>query len=43
MTLQNILVNIDLKEGIKIIRINASTLDILYGKDGKVWTANGKG
>lgn len=36
------LVNIDLKEGVKIIRINASTLNILYTKDGKIWTANGK-
>jgi len=36
------LVNIDLKEGVKIIRINASSLNILYTKDGKIWTANGK-
>ena len=36
------LVNIDLKEGVKIIRINASSLNILYPKDGKIWTANGK-
>ncbi|MFS1773340.1 hypothetical protein ACMZ4Y_10250 [Prevotella histicola] len=36
------LVNIDLKEGLKIIRIDASSLHILYTKDGKIWTANGK-
>jgi putative lipoprotein len=36
------LVNIDLKEGVKIIRINASSLNILYTKEGKIWTANAK-
>ena len=36
------LVNIDWKEGEKIIRINASSLNILYTKEGKIWTANAK-
>ena len=36
----NTLVNIDLKDGVKIIRINASSLNILYTTDGKTWTAN---
>ena len=36
------LVNIDLKEGVQIIRINASSLNILYTQDGKIWTANVK-
>ena len=38
----NTLVNIDLKDGVKIIRINASSLNILYTTDGKTWTANAK-
>ena len=38
----NTLVNIDWKEGVKIIRINASSLNILYTKEGKIWTANAK-
>ena len=36
----NTLVNIDLKDGVKLIRINASSLNILYTTDGKTWTAN---
>ena len=36
------LVNIDFKEGVTFIRINASTLNILYTMDGKIWTANAK-
>lgn len=36
----NTLVNIDLQEGLKLIRINASSLKILYTQDGKTWTAN---
>ena len=36
------LVNIDWKEGVKIIRINASSFNILYTKEGKIWTANAK-
>ena len=36
------LVNIDLQDGVKIIRINASSLNILYTTDGKTWTANAK-
>ena len=36
------LVNIDWKEGVKIIKINASSLNILYTKEGKIWTANAK-
>ena len=38
----NTLVNIDLQEGVKLIRIDASSLKILYTQDGKIWTANGK-
>ena len=38
----NTLVNIDLKDGVKLIRINASSLNILYTTDGKTWTANAK-
>ena len=37
----NTLVNIDLQDGLKLIRINASSLNILYTQDGKTWTANG--
>ena len=36
----NTLVNIDLQEGVKLIRINASSLNIFYTQDGKTWTAN---
>jgi len=36
----NTLVNIDFKDGVKLIRINASSLNILYTTDGKTWTAN---
>ena len=36
------LVNIDLKEGLHFVRIDASSLTILYTKDNKVWTANAK-
>ena len=36
------LVNIDLEDGVKLIRINASSLNILYTTDGKIWTANAK-
>ena len=38
----NTLVNVDLQDGVKIIRINASSLNILYTTDGKTWTANAK-
>lgn len=37
----NTLVNIDLQEGVKLIKIDASSLKILYTQDGKIWTANG--
>lgn len=36
------LVNIDLKEGLHFVRIDASSLTIFYTKDNKVWTANAK-
>ena len=36
----NTLVNVDLKDGLKVIRINASSLNILYTTDGKTWIAN---
>ena len=38
----NNLVNVDFKDGLKIIRITASSLYILYTTDGKTWTANAK-
>ena len=38
----NTLVNVDLKDGLKVIRINASSLYILYTTDGKTWIANAK-
>jgi len=36
----NVLLNVDFEEGIKYIRITASTLEILYTKDDATWTAN---
>ena len=38
----NNLVNVDFQDGLKIIRITASSLYILYTTDGKPWTANAK-
>lgn len=35
----NTLINIDLEDGIKAIRITASSLTMLYTKDGKTWSA----
>lgn len=35
----NTLINIDLEDGIKVIRITASSLTMLYTKDGKTWRA----
>jgi hypothetical protein len=36
----NVLLNVDFEEGVKYVRITASTLEILYSKDGATWTAN---
>ena len=36
----NTLINVDLQDGLKVIRINASSLNILYTTDGKTWIAN---
>ena len=36
----NNLVNVDFQDGLKIIRITASSLYILYTTEGKTWTAN---
>ena len=37
------LVNIDFKDGVQYIKIDASSLTMLYtNKDGKIWTANAK-
>ena len=36
------LVNLDFKKGVQLIIINASSLKILYTKDGKKWIANTK-
>ena len=38
----NTLVNIDFKEGVQYIKIDASSLTMLYTTDGKTWTANAK-
>ena len=38
----NTLVNVDLQDGVKLIRVNASSLNILYTTDGKTWKANAK-
>ena len=38
----NTLVNVDWEDGLKVIRINASSLNILYTTDGKTWIANAK-
>lgn len=36
----NGMINIDFEEGLQVVRITASRLNILYSKDGKTWTAN---
>lgn len=36
------LVNVDFQDGIKYIKVTASSLSMLYMKDGKTWTANAK-
>ena len=38
----NRLVNIDFQDGVKYIKIDASSLTMLYTTDGKTWTANAK-
>ena len=38
----NRLVNIDFKDGVQYIKIDASSLTMLYTTDGKTWTANAK-
>ena len=38
----NTLVNIDFEDGVKFIKINASSLTMLYTTEGKTWTANAK-
>ena len=38
----NTLVNVDFQDGVKFIKINASSLTMLYTTDGKTWTANAK-
>ena len=38
----NTLVNIDFQDGVKYIKIDASSLTMLYTTDGKTWTANAK-
>lgn len=38
----NTLVNIDFQDGLKLIKINASSLTMLYTTEGKTWTANAK-
>ncbi len=36
----NVLLNIDFEDGVRYIRITASSLNILYTKNGRTWTAN---
>jgi len=38
----NTLVNIDFQDGVKFIKINASSLTMFYTTEGKAWTANAK-
>ena len=38
----NRLVNIDFEDGVKYMKIDASSLTMLYTTDGKTWTANAK-
>ncbi|WP_454937894.1 hypothetical protein [Capnocytophaga gingivalis] len=38
----NTLVNIDFQDGVKFIKINASSLTMLYTTEGKTWIANAK-
>ena len=38
----NTLLNVDLQDGVKYIKINASSLTMLYTTEGKTWTANAK-
>ena len=38
----NTLVNIDFQDGVKFIKINASSLTMFYTTEGKTWTANAK-
>lgn len=34
------IINIDFQEGVQYVKIDESTLRVLYTKDGKTWTAN---
>lgn len=36
----NSLINVDFEDGVQYIRIDESTLKILYTKDGQLWEAN---
>lgn len=36
----NGMINLDFEDGLQVIRITESRLNILYSKDGKTWTAN---
>lgn len=36
------LVNVDFKQGVQYIKVTASSLSMLYMKDGKTWTADAK-
>ena len=38
----NSLLNVDFQDGVKYIKINASSLTMLYTTEGKTWTANAK-
>ena len=38
----NTLVNIDFQDGLKLIKINASSLTMLYTTEGKTWIADAK-
>lgn len=38
----NTLINIDFEQGVQYIKITAKSLEMLYMKDGKTWTASAK-
>lgn len=37
---ENTLVNVDFEDGVQYIKVTASSLTMLYMKDGKTWSAN---
>lgn len=39
---KNTMVNLDFEDGLRVINIDANSLNIHYSKDGKTWTAKAK-